>query len=236
MARGRTPRELRIEELSELAHTSVRNIRVYQEKGLLRPPVRRGRSAWYGPEHLSCLRRISTLLERGYTFATITELFTAEHLGLSVSEMIDAGTPEDMRRLPGMWRTVPISELGKAIDLDLDSEFLGLGEASGLLHLDEAEGVVEIDVATMRMLAVLAELGLERDDLGSLLARTEDLAREVVAEAGELVECAIEARADAPPYTRTREDMEVIAVVGSKLLRQMCVHLVSEMLDELLHE
>lgn len=236
MARGRTPRELRVEELAELAHTSVRNIRVYQEKGLLRPPVRRGRTAWYGPEHLSCLRRITTLLERGYTFATIAELFTAEHLGLSVSEMIDAGTPEDMRRLPGMRRTVPISELGKAIDLDLDPEFLGLGESSGLLRLDEAEGVVEIDVATMRMLAVLAELGLDRDDLSSLLARTEDLAREVVAESGELVERAIEARADAPPYTRTREDMEVIAVVGSKLLRQMCVHLVSEMLDELLHE
>lgn len=46
----------------------------------------------------------------------------------------------------------------------------------------------------------------------------------------------IEVRADSPPYARTREDMEVIAVVGTKLLRRMCVHLVSEMLDARLHE
>lgn len=236
MPRDAAPRELRIEELAELAQTSVRNIRVYQEKGLIRPPVRRGRTAWYSPDHLARLRRISVLLERRYTFATMEELFAAESLGLSVSEMIEAGSVDDMRRLPGARRTIPIDELSRAFGLDLDPEFFRLCQASGLLRLDESAEVVDIDVASVRMLSVLAELGLDIDDLGSLLDRTQTLAREVVAASGELVNRVIEVRADSPPYARTREDMEVIAVVGTKLLRRMCVHLVSEMLDARLHE
>ena len=236
MPRDPAPRELRIEELAELAQTSVRNIRVYQEKGLIRPPVRRGRTAWYGPEHLSRLRRITSLLERGYTFATMEEIFTAESLGLSVSEMIAAGSAEDMRRLPGARKTIPIDELSRAFSIDLSPAFFRLCQESGLLRLDESEGVVDIDVASVRMLSVLAELGLDMDDLGSLLERMQDLSRDVAAASGELVDRVIEVRADSPPYTRTREDMEVIAVVGTKLLRRMCVHLVSEMLDARLHE
>lgn len=236
MPRDPAPRELRIEELAELAQTSVRNIRVYQEKGLIRPPARRGRTAWYGPEHLSRLRRITSLLERGYTFATMEEIFTAESLGLSVSEMIAAGSAEDMRRLPGARKTIPIDELSRAFSIDLSPEFFRLCQESGLLRLDESEGVVDIDVASVRMLSVLAELGLDMDDLGSLLERMQDLSRDVAAASGELVDRVIEVRADSPPYTRTREDMEVIAVVGTKLLRRMCVHLVSEMLDARLHE
>ena len=95
---------------------------------------------------------------------------------------------------------------------------------------------MDIDVASVRMLSALAELGLDIDGLGSLLDRTQTLAREVVAASGELVDRVIEVRADSPPYARTREDMEVIAVVGTKLLRRMCVHLVSEMLGARLHE
>lgn len=236
MPRDAAPRELRIEELAELAQTSVRNIRVYQEKGLIRPPVRRGRTAWYSPEHLSRLRRITALLERGYTFATMEELFTAESLGLTVSEMIEAGSAEDMRRLPGARRAIPIDELGRAFGLELDPEFLRLAQGCGLLSFDESRGVVDIDVASVRMLSVLAELGFDIGDLGSLLERTQDMAREAVVASGELLDRVIEARADSPPYARTREDMEVIAVIGSKLLRRMCVHLVSVMLDARLHE
>ena len=236
MARDAVPRELRIEELAELARTSVRNIRVYQEKGLIRPPVRRGRTAWYSTEHLARLRRITSLLERGYTFATIEELFTAEHLGLSVPEMIEAGSAEDMRRLSSKRRTIPVAELDRALGLELDPAFLRLGEECGLLSFDERAGLVDLDVASLRLLAVLAEIGLDSDDLGTLLEQMQAPAREVVAASGELLDRVIDVRADDPPYARTREDMEVIAVAGSKLLRQMCVHLVAEMLAARLHD
>src|SRR3954467_12126134 len=54
---------------------TVRNVRVYQDRGLLPPPRRQGRIGLYSDEHLARLRLIGRLLDRGYTFATIGELF-----------------------------------------------------------------------------------------------------------------------------------------------------------------
>ncbi|MDN5758482.1 MAG: MerR family transcriptional regulator [Tomitella sp.] len=81
--------DYRIDDLAQEAGVSVRNVRVYQERGLLPPPRREGRAAWYGEGHLARLRLISRMLERGYTFATIDELLTAAQEGLRVQELID---------------------------------------------------------------------------------------------------------------------------------------------------
>jgi DNA-binding transcriptional MerR regulator len=69
--------EYRINELADVSGVSVRNIRVYQDRGLLPPPKIKGRTGWYSAEHLSRLKVISQMLERGYTFATISELLMA---------------------------------------------------------------------------------------------------------------------------------------------------------------
>ncbi|MCK5752949.1 MAG: MerR family transcriptional regulator, partial [Mycobacterium sp.] len=74
--------EYRINELAEVSGVSVRNIRVYQDRGLLPPPKIKGRTGWYSTEHLVRLNLISRLLERGYTFATISELLLAAHYGM----------------------------------------------------------------------------------------------------------------------------------------------------------
>ena len=76
-------RSQRIEDLADETGTTVRNIRVYQERGLLPPPVRRGRTVYYGPEHTERLKLILRLLDRGYTFATIEELLLAEKHGFT---------------------------------------------------------------------------------------------------------------------------------------------------------
>lgn len=70
-------RPLRIEELATLAHTTVRNVRAYRERGLLHPPRQEGRVAYYDDSHLARLRTISALLERGYSIANIKELTSA---------------------------------------------------------------------------------------------------------------------------------------------------------------
>lgn len=66
--------ELRVEELSTRAGVSVDTIRYYQSKGLLDPPRREGRVAWYGPDHLDRIARIRSLQDRGFTLATIIRL------------------------------------------------------------------------------------------------------------------------------------------------------------------
>jgi DNA-binding transcriptional MerR regulator len=51
-----------------------RNVRAYQQRGLLPPPLRRGRNAWYSWDHLSRLRLVSALHEHGLTLKVIADL------------------------------------------------------------------------------------------------------------------------------------------------------------------
>ncbi len=69
---------MRVEQLSARAGVSVDTIRYYQSKGLLDPPRREGRLAWYGASHLARLERIRTLQQRGFTLATIARLVSGE--------------------------------------------------------------------------------------------------------------------------------------------------------------
>jgi len=80
--RAITPRvggvELRVEQLAAQADVSVDTVRFYQSKGLLPPPRREGRVAWYGDEHLRRLARIRSLQAKGLSLATIRRLLDGE--------------------------------------------------------------------------------------------------------------------------------------------------------------
>ena len=69
--------EWTIDALAQVAGTTVRNVRVYQDRGLLDPPRRRGRVGIYSDDHLARLRLVLRLLERGYPMAAIKELIDA---------------------------------------------------------------------------------------------------------------------------------------------------------------
>ncbi|MCU1426671.1 MAG: transcriptional regulator, MerR family [Actinomycetia bacterium] len=67
-----------IDEFARIADTTVRNVRLYQQRGLIPPPERQGRErARYGDDHLRRLRLVLTLLRRGYPLAAIRELIDA---------------------------------------------------------------------------------------------------------------------------------------------------------------
>jgi DNA-binding transcriptional MerR regulator len=80
--------EYRIDDLARAAGTTVRNVRVYQDRGLLPPPRREGRTGIYSDAHLARLRLIAQLLERGYTFAHIAEFFAGWQSGKNLSEVL----------------------------------------------------------------------------------------------------------------------------------------------------
>ncbi|MCW2599214.1 MAG: transcriptional regulator, MerR family [Frankiales bacterium] len=80
--------EYRIDDLARAAGTTVRNVRVYQDRGLLPPPRREGRTGIYGEPHLARLRLIGQLLERGYTFAHIGEFLEAWQRGRNLSDLL----------------------------------------------------------------------------------------------------------------------------------------------------
>ncbi|GAA2715241.1 MULTISPECIES: MerR family transcriptional regulator [Streptomyces] len=78
-------------ELAETAGITVRTLRFYRERGLLPPPRREGRVAWYDDRHLTRLRAIAALLARGHTLDGIAELLTAFESGRDVAELLGVG-------------------------------------------------------------------------------------------------------------------------------------------------
>lgn len=87
-------REYTIDELAREGQSTVRNVRAYQDRGLLPPPVRRGRTGWYSHDHLARLRLIGSLLARGYTLGNIAELIEALEKG------------NDLRQIVGLERAI----------------------------------------------------------------------------------------------------------------------------------
>ena len=80
--------EYRIDELAQQSGTTVRNVRAYQDRGLLPPPRRVGRVAVYEDAHLARLRLVNHMLERGYTLANIAELVTGWEQGQNLGELL----------------------------------------------------------------------------------------------------------------------------------------------------
>lgn len=95
MAEGREHREYRMEELAKEAGITVRTLRFYRERGLIQPPRREGRIAWYDDHHLARLRTITGLLERGHTLNGIADLATTFDSGRDVAEVLGLGEPTE---------------------------------------------------------------------------------------------------------------------------------------------
>jgi DNA-binding transcriptional MerR regulator len=91
--------EYRIEDLAHRSGATVRTIRAYQDRGLLPKPERRGRANVYGSAHLTRLRQIADLLDRGYTLASIKELLAAWDAGQELGGVLGL-----VAEVPGRWR------------------------------------------------------------------------------------------------------------------------------------
>jgi DNA-binding transcriptional MerR regulator len=63
--------ELTVDELAARTGMTVRTVRFYASEGLLPPPQRRGRVAYYDARHRMRLELVRTLQEHGYTLSAI---------------------------------------------------------------------------------------------------------------------------------------------------------------------
>ena len=66
--------ELTIDELARRTGMTVRNIRAHQSRGLLPPPQVRGRTGFYGPEHVARIELIRELQADGFKLEAIARL------------------------------------------------------------------------------------------------------------------------------------------------------------------
>lgn len=77
-----------IEDLARASGCSTRNIRNYQTRGLLPPPLVVARTGYYDEGHLARLRFIGNLQGRGYSLAAIADLARAWEEGQDVADLL----------------------------------------------------------------------------------------------------------------------------------------------------
>ena len=77
MAEETKAAELTIDELARESGMTARNIRAHQSRGLVPPPVVRGRTGYYGPEHLARIELIQELQAEGFNLEAIKRLLEA---------------------------------------------------------------------------------------------------------------------------------------------------------------
>ncbi|GAA3717636.1 MerR family transcriptional regulator [Gordonia hankookensis] len=163
--------EYRINDLAQASGVSVRNIRVYQDRGLLPAPAIRGRTGWYSDEHLVRLNLISRMLERGYTFATISELLHAAHYGMRVEQIL-RGTPKGGRfRNFKRAATITITELRKT--LNATDRSIALSQKLGLLAKDGAHYAIR-NPELLEGAETLVKAGVDIDVLLDRWVRVQD--------------------------------------------------------------
>jgi DNA-binding transcriptional MerR regulator len=121
---------LTIDELARRTGMTVRNIRAHQSRGLLPPPEVRGRTGFYGPEHVARIDLVRELQDEGFNLAAIRRLVqdaegsTAEVLRFTraVREPFEDEAPEivALEELADRWGENATPELlRRALDLGL---------------------------------------------------------------------------------------------------------------------
>ncbi|WP_374363573.1 MerR family transcriptional regulator [Streptomyces sp. NP-1717] len=169
------PREYRMKELADAAGITVRTVRFYRERGLIPPPRREGRIAWYDTHHLARLRTIAALLERGHTLNGIADLATAFESGRDVGEVLGLGEPTEETPV----RLTP-EALADHFEGEVTAENLATALELGYLATD-GDDLVHI---SRRLLDVSAALVRE----GVPLAAVFEASRQVRAHADALAE------------------------------------------------
>ena len=78
---------LTLDELTERTGVSARNVRFYASRGLVPSPIRRGRSGYYGPDHVARLELVRELQGHGFTLSAIEKY---------VDAIPESATPSDI--------------------------------------------------------------------------------------------------------------------------------------------
>ncbi|HEY3022405.1 MAG TPA: MerR family transcriptional regulator [Actinomycetota bacterium] len=163
----------RVEAVAAACDVSVDTVRYYQSKGLLPPPGREGRVAWYGSEHVDRIREIRALQRKGLTLAAIKRVVEgglgrvdADLAAAVVAAQSEGGEDEGA--------------------LSLDQFAAASGVPASLIQAVEREGIrlsrpvdaeeryAAADIQTVRAALKLLEFGLPLGELLSLARQTHE--------------------------------------------------------------
>lgn len=151
---------LTLEELTQRVGMSVRTVRFYTTRGLVPPPIRRGRSGYYSPDHVARLELVQELQSHGFTLAAIEKY---------VAGIPADASPEDIalaRTMLAPWQSdLPVemdhAQLETKAGRKLSEEDVATLQALGVLRRREASYLVANNQLAMGVR--LLELGFPRE-------------------------------------------------------------------------
>ncbi len=152
------PELMTLEELTKRVGMSVRNVRFYTTKGLVPPPVRRGRSGYYSAEHLVRLELLRELQAHGFTLSAIERYMTRIPAGASPETIALHRTllAPWMAELP---ETLSARELTRRAGRPLSEDELDTLNALGIVYPTK-RGQYQVALAHLSVGVALLDLGL----------------------------------------------------------------------------
>jgi DNA-binding transcriptional MerR regulator len=169
---------LTIDELAQRTGMTVRNVRAHQSRGLLPPPDVRGRTGYYGPEHVARIELIRELQDDGFSLELIGRLLSS------------AGSSEAAMRFVRAMRTpygeeepqvITAAELTARWGGDDDPKLLERAIELGIMRPLGEGRFEEVSPRLARVSAELAELGVTArqalEVAGSLRRHSDRVAR-----------------------------------------------------------
>jgi len=171
-------------ELTSRVGMSVRNVRFYTSKGLVPPPIRRGRSGYYTADHVARLELVSELQAHGFTLSAIERY---------VARIPADASPETIalhRTLLAPWmaelpETLSRRELGRRAGRPLSDDDLDTLNALGIVFPTK-QGKFQVAIAHLSVGVALLDLGMPLDAALAAQDIFTEHGRQVAAELTEL--------------------------------------------------
>lgn len=229
--------EYRLDELARVSGVSTRNIRAYRERGLLDPPRRVGRSAYYDDYHLSQLKTINQLLRKGFNSAHIAEFFESMRQGADLADILGiqravlglrAETAEQQRQ-----PTQPAAQGRPVVDIDPQGE-----EARRLVDHGLAELIDGAVVLVDRTMAEIVARGRHQLEYVRAILRIVESTRETIDEVADEAVRALEEGVRSRFGERFLPRREEVAELGQIVqdYRDLGNKIVTDRLDEALRQ
>ena len=147
-----------IDELARRTGMTVRNIRAHQSRGLVPPPEVRGRTGYYGDQHLERIELIKQLQADGFNLEAIRRLL--EGAGGSSSEVLDFSRALRAPFEDEQPEILDVEEMAERWGGRIDAALVARAEELGLMRT-LGDGRIEILSPRLQSAGIeLAELGV----------------------------------------------------------------------------
>jgi DNA-binding transcriptional MerR regulator len=178
------PTTYTIDQLAQVTGMTVRNIRAHQSRGLLPPPEVRGRTGFYGPEHVARIQMIVDMQADGFNLGAIARLLQNTPPGTAASQLSFGRSlrePWDDETTEYMEASELAARTGNA---EADPELLRRTEQLGVI-IPAGEGRYEVlSPALIRAGEALVSLGIPIEAglgvMGQLVRHADGMSRAFV--------------------------------------------------------